>query len=106
MTMRGLPGKYNTMQDFYSVAALGAAERQAAQAELGALMDARLIWQSTGALEAGEDGVTDATHKAVASQNEAAEDIRLQLEQVVDPYSEFARMGWTDNTAAAFLAAQ
>jgi hypothetical protein len=103
--MRGLPGRYNTRQDYYLTAALGAAQKQAAKAALVDLMSGRMIWQQTEEIEPDADGITDATHKVVASQNEAGEPVLLQLEYVEDAYSNFARMGWTDSEAAAFLAA-
>jgi hypothetical protein len=103
--MRGLPRRYNTKQDYFLTAALGAAAKQAAKAALVDLMDGRMIRQQTEELADAEDGTTDATHRVVVQQDESGDTVYLQLAYVVDEYSAFARQGWTDSEAAAFLAA-
>ncbi|MDR1684882.1 MAG: hypothetical protein LBR82_00300 [Desulfovibrio sp.] len=103
--MRGLPKHYNTIEDFLHVASLGAAEKEAAKDALRELKAARYIWKQTAELEDGEEGVTDETHRVIDTQNAEQEPVKAQMALVLDEYSAFTRMGWTEQTAAEFLAA-
>jgi hypothetical protein len=102
--MRGVPKHYNTIVDFYHVAGLGSSEKEAAKNALRELKAARYIWQQSAELSIDEDGVSDDTHKVIVSQNADFEPVKLQLELVIDQYSAFSFMGWTEKTAAEFLA--
>lgn len=72
------------------------------------LLEGRFIWISTGELENEDAGVTDDTHRVdVSTQTDDLGEettVYTQLELVEDPYSTFARLGFTEDEVNAAIA--
>lgn len=104
--MIGFPKVFSTKKDFYNAVKLYPVETKE---KLKQLMANRFIWVKTKVLKEDEIGIEDDTHKVVELQHEDVNSPtgftvdRVQMKLIVDPNSEFNRLGWTLDEANIFL---
>ena len=65
------------------------------------LYDSRMIWAN---VELVGEGVEDATHRLIDSQDEQGNPITIQQELQVDPNAKLFRIGFTEGEVAAAIA--
>ena len=100
--MRGFPKWFNVKQDV-----LNCLEEFPTQmkAKLQDWLDNRFVWQTSGEILEGEEGVTDATHRVVEELDMETWAVkRLQQELVEDKNSHLFRIGFTVEEAEKIVA--
>lgn len=105
--MEGKPSWFNVRQDVLNWQTVCLANNNMAEfkADLQKLYDSRMVWVTTAENIEG-DGVTDATHKVIETQDmETQEIVRHQQELQVDTNARiYTQLGLTDGEILAMLA--
>ncbi len=99
--MRGFPKWFNVRQDV-----LNCLEEFPAQmkAKLQDWLDNRFVWQTSGEILEGEEGITDATHRVIEEQDMGTESTRrFQQELAEDKNSHLFRVGLTVEEAEEII---
>jgi len=91
--MRGSPKYLNTRADYDYMRAHFAAEVWRPYWQ--ELLDSRFVWQISGTLGDGEDGIEDATHRMQVEQDYQGNEVRYQMKLVEDAHAKIFRLGLT-----------
>lgn len=91
--MRGYPKTLNSKADYEFVRANFPAEQWVPDWQK--LLDSRFVWLPTGTVESEEAGITDETHKVVASENSEGVTEYTQYERSENRRAKIFRIGFT-----------
>jgi hypothetical protein len=94
--MKGKPHRLNSKADYYYIKENF--ERDYWRPLWENMFEIRMIWQPTDLLPTPEDGIEDETHRVVTHEpsEEGGTPTYQQEEYILNPLSDFVRMGFTE----------